>query len=120
MSGRRLAPDLVGQAEESVWDYQRPARLEPAARRIAVVFNGLTVVGTTSAVRVLETTHTPTYYLAPADSADGALVEVSGSRYSESKGMACYWTIRANGGEAERPASSYPYAAPATRRWPTM
>jgi uncharacterized protein (DUF427 family) len=44
---------------ESVWDYPRPPRVEPTARRIRVVFGGETLVDTTRAHRVLETSSPP-------------------------------------------------------------
>lgn len=44
---------------ESVWDYPRPPRLERSARRVRVVFASETIVDTTRAQRVLETSHPP-------------------------------------------------------------
>lgn len=77
---------------ESVWDYPRPPRLEPAEARIRIVCGGLTIADTTEALRVLETSHPPVYYLPPASIAVGAL-ERSPSRQSfcEWKGLAQYW-----------------------------
>jgi uncharacterized protein (DUF427 family) len=104
---KRPKPDPVGPGEESVWDYPRPPRLEAEARRIVVVFAGVTIVDTTRAWRVLETSHPPTYYLPPDDFLPGSLVPAAGSSYCEWKGAARYWSIRAGGLTAERAGWSY-------------
>ena len=56
-----------GAGQESVWDYPRPPRLEPTARRVRVVLGGVTVADTRRALRVLETSHPPAYYVPPED-----------------------------------------------------
>ena len=106
---KRPQPDPVGPGEESVWDYPRPPRLEPEKRRIVVTVSGVTVVDTTDALRVLETSHPPTYYLPPGDFADGVLVPASGTSYCEWKGVARYWTVVAGGRTIERVGWSYPH-----------
>ena len=55
-----------GPGQESVWDYPRPPRLEPEARRIEIDFGGVKLVDTTNALRVLETSHPPVYYIPKA------------------------------------------------------
>ena len=62
-------PDPVepGPDQESVWDYPRPPALESTDRRIRVVFNDVTIADTTDALRVLETSHPPAYYVPPTD-----------------------------------------------------
>lgn len=52
-------------AMESVWDYPRPPRLEPTAKRLTVELGGVVVADTTRAHRVLETSHPPIYYIPP-------------------------------------------------------
>src|ERR1700722_265456 len=95
-------PICIGPGEESVWDYPRPPRMEPEPRRIVVVFNGVTVLDTTRALRVLETSHPPTYYLPPDDFAPGSLVPATGTSYCEWKGVARSWSVRAGDRLAER------------------
>ena len=56
---------LPGAGQESVWDYPRPPRLEPTPRRVRVVLGGVTVADTRRALRVLESSHPPTYYVPP-------------------------------------------------------
>jgi uncharacterized protein (DUF427 family) len=77
-----------------------------------VVFNGITVVDTTRAIRVLETSHPPTYYLPQEDFAPGTLVPAEGTSYCEWKGIAVYWTVRAGDREAEKAGWSYPSPTP--------
>ncbi len=93
---------------ESVADYPRPPRVEPVAKRIEVVLGGVTVVDSPRAVRVLETTHPPNYYVPFEDVLESAL-EPSGGRttFCEWKGVASYFDVVAGGVRAERAAWTY-------------
>lgn len=92
---------------ESVWDFPRPPRLEPTPRRIRVVFAGVTVVDTSRALRVLETSHPPTYYV-PREDARMDLLEPTPRRsFCEFKGTAHYLTLRVADRVAEDCAWSY-------------
>ena len=53
--------------QESVWDYPRPPRVEATQKRIRVIFNGAVIADTQYALRVLETSHPPVYYVPPED-----------------------------------------------------
>jgi uncharacterized protein (DUF427 family) len=53
----------MGPGQESVWDYPRPPRAERVARLARIVHGGTLVLDTDDVVRVLETSHPPTYYL---------------------------------------------------------
>ena len=53
----------VYPGQESVWDYPRPPRAERVCRRARIVHGGTLVLDTDDVVRVLETSHPPTYYL---------------------------------------------------------
>ena len=75
---------------ESVWDYPRPPRAEPVERRVVVRHAGVTVLDTIDVVRVLETSHPPTYYLPRADFAEGLLEATEGRTVCEWKGTARY------------------------------
>ena len=89
---RRIEPQ---PGQESVWDYPRPPRVEPVAERIRVIFNGETIVDTTRALRVLETSHPPAYYVPPGDVRMDLLAQVPNYQtYCEYKGAASYWTLR--------------------------
>jgi uncharacterized protein (DUF427 family) len=107
---RRIPP---GPGEESVWDYPRPPRVEATSALVEVVLGGEVVARTTSALRVLETSHPPTYYLPVADFAAGALVPAEGSSVCEWKGRAAYLDVRGGGRVAARAAWHYPDPTPA-------
>jgi uncharacterized protein (DUF427 family) len=79
---------------ESVWDYPRPPRLEPTPRRLRILHRGVLVADTTSALRILETSHPPVYYIPPTDIAMQYLrPSPRRSSYCEFKGSASYWTL---------------------------
>ena len=101
----RIAP---GPGQESVWDYPRPPALEPVAERVRVVFNGVTVADTTSALRILETSHPPTYYIPPEDVATEYLLPSLRSTGCEFKGRAVYYSIEVDGRREEDAAWAYP------------
>jgi uncharacterized protein (DUF427 family) len=80
---------------ESVWDYPRPPRLEPANARIRMVHGATLLADTTEALRVLETSHPPVYYLPPAAIAMSRLARSSsGQSFCEFKGVAGYWSFK--------------------------
>jgi uncharacterized protein (DUF427 family) len=102
-----------GPGQESVWDYPRPPRVEATDELVEVVLGGITIVSTTRALRVLETSHPPSYYLPFADIAM-EFVRPSGTRpsFCEWKGLASYFTLAA-GGVTERDAAwTYPHPTP--------
>lgn len=80
--------------KESVWDYPRPPRLEPTSRHIRIVHAGLVIADTTGALRILETSHPPVYYLPQTDIAMHLLQRSTrrGS-FCEFKGVAAYWNL---------------------------
>tara|TARA_R110002072_G_scaffold38314_20_gene111036 strand:- start:12783 stop:13277 length:495 start_codon:yes stop_codon:yes gene_type:complete len=86
-------PDPAGPGQESVWAYPRPAIAEPTGARITIEHAGTIVADTRSAVRTLETSHPPSYYIPPADIAPGVLRRAAGSSFCEWKGAAAYWDV---------------------------
>ena len=98
---------------ESVWDYPRPPRLEPTDRLVRVELGGRVVAETRSALRVLETSHPPTYYI-PLEDINASLLEPSGGRTSfcEWKGNATYFDVVVGERRAERAAWTYPDPTP--------
>ncbi len=103
-------PPQPGQ--ESVWDYPRPPRLEPTAKRLRVVFAGTTIAETTQGWRVLETSHPPVYYFPPGDILPDALVATPRTSWCEWKGAAQYHTVRVGQRVAPDAAWSYPRPTP--------
>lgn len=72
--------DQPRPGQESVWDYPRPPRIEPAEKPLRVLLGTLELAHTTRGVRVLETAGAPTFYFPP----DGVNVERlrrTGDRY---------------------------------------
>jgi uncharacterized protein (DUF427 family) len=107
--------DPVGPGQESVWDYPRPPRCEPTDNHITVVFNGVTVADTRRAVRVLETSHPPVYYLPPDDVRMDLLEPAGGGSFCEYKGVAEYYTLRVGDRVAGTVAWTYADPSPAFR-----
>lgn len=98
---------------ESVWDYPRPPALLPDARRVQVRFGGETIVDTTRAHRVLETSHPPTWYVPMADARMDLLVPEPRRTYCEWKGQAAYFSIRVGERVSRHAAWTYPDPVPA-------
>lgn len=106
---KRIEP---GQGQESVWDYPRPPRLEPTPKHIRVVFNGQTVAESRRALRVLETSHPPTYYIPKEDIRTDFMIPSTRRTFCEFKGEATYWTLRVGDQTSEDAAWSYPEPSP--------
>ena len=100
---------------ERVWDYPRPPRVETVPQRIRVVQGGVAVADTMAALRVLETSHPPVYYIPREDVLAGVLSRsASRESFCEFKGLAGYWDLTVDGGTVrdvawsyERPVASY-------------
>ena len=102
-----------GPGQESVWDYPRPHRVEPTTRRVRIVHAGATVADTTRAVRVLETSQPPAFYL-PLDDVDASLLVPSATHtFCEWKGTAAYVDVVVPGAEPVADAGwTYPSPVP--------
>jgi uncharacterized protein (DUF427 family) len=102
-----------GPGQESVWDYPRPPVVEPVADRIRVVVDGIVVADSTRALRVLETSQPPAYYV-PIEDVDGDRLRPSPTRtFCEWKGQASYWSVVTDRRTVVDAAWSYP--APTAR-----
>lgn len=101
--------EVPGPAQESVWDYPRPPRIERDARRIEVVWRDIRVASTTASIRILETASPPTFYIPPDDVDFERLTAAPGRSYCEWKGEAAYWSLI---GAAERGPVAWSYANP--------
>ena len=71
---------------ESVWDYPRPPALVPCEPRVRIELGGAVIADSTSALRVLETSHPPTIYVPPDDVAMEQLHAAAGGSLCEWKG----------------------------------
>lgn len=104
----RPVPLVPGPGQESVWDYPRPPRVEPSAEVVEVWLGGERVAASSRSLRVLETSHPPTYYLPMEDVAPGVLRPVDGTTWCEFKGTAAYLDLVAGGMVAPRAGWTYP------------
>ena len=96
---------------ESVWDYPRPPRVETSGEHVVVTHAGVVVADTTSSLRVLETSHPPTYYLPATAFAPGVLRPGEGASWCEWKGQAAYLDLVV--GDDVLPAVAWTYPRPA-------
>ena len=101
-------PDPVLPGQESVWSFPRPAIAQPSGVHIRIVLGGTTIAETRRAVRTIETSHPPTYYIPRQDIGIDALRPGQGSSLCEWKGQAVYFDVAAEGLIRPRAAWSYP------------
>lgn len=87
-----------GPGQESVWDYPRPPRAERVRRRARLVHRGTLVADTDDLVRVLETSHPPTYYL-PRSEFRVPLLTSARVTFCEWKGEARYVDLAVPGAD---------------------
>jgi uncharacterized protein (DUF427 family) len=78
-----------------------------------VLLGGVLVARTDTALRVLETSHPPTYYLPMSCFAGGALRAAGGGSFCEWKGQASYLDVVGGEAVAVRAAWCYPEPTPA-------
>lgn len=108
----RPRPDPVAPGQESVWRYPRPAIAEPSDRHIRIEHHVVLVADTRAAVRTLETSHPPTWYLPPAGLTPGLLRRSERRSFCEWKGHAVYWHLVVGDQELRDVAWSYPEPTP--------
>jgi len=101
--------DTPGPDQESVWDYPRPPRVEPVARAVRVEFAGRVIAESICALRVIETSSPPAYYIPAADVALEYLQKINEPTFCEWKGNAQTWSIEIAQRVAYAAAWSYPH-----------
>ncbi len=101
-----------GPGQESVWDYPRPPRVEPSSKHVRAVYNGVIIADSRRAVRVLETSHPPVYYLPPEDVTLELFTPTARATHCEFKGRARYYTLTVGDRVEPDVAWSYPDPAP--------
>ncbi len=104
---QRIEP---GPGQESVWDYPRPPRVEPVHARVTIELGGRVIADTTSAMRVLETSHPPAIYLPPEAFVEGSLQPAEGTSFCEFKGSAAYRDVVS--GDVRAPKAAWYYPSP--------
>ncbi|WP_230686298.1 DUF427 domain-containing protein [Catellatospora vulcania] len=91
---------------ENVWDYPRPPRWERCGRRVVAMHADQTVFDTQEAIRVLETSHPPVYYV-PRSAVRPPLRPAGRTSHCEFKGVASYWDLIVDGAVVGEAAWSY-------------
>lgn len=109
----RPGPDPVRPGQESVWSFPRPAIAEPTAAHIVIEHRGRVVADTCAAIRTLETSHPPSYYIPRGDIASDLLRRADGTSFCEWKGAATYWDVVVGDVVLPRIGWSYPNPTPA-------
>jgi len=105
---RHPKPDPILPGQESVWSYPRPAIAQRTSSLIVIEHRGLIVAKTNNAVRVLETSHPPNYYIPPSNISPNVLRPSAGRSFCEWKGMAQYWDVVIDGHVLPQAGWSYP------------
>jgi uncharacterized protein (DUF427 family) len=97
-----------GPGQESVWDYPRPPAVSPDDRLVTVVLGGEEIVRSSGAIRILETSHPPTFYIPPGDVRVDRLEPSPHTSFCEFKGQAVYFNLQAGDRHIETAAWCYP------------
>ncbi len=104
-----MKPTPPKPGQESVWDYPRPPRLEATNQTVRVYFADTLIAETSRPLRMLETSHPPTYYIPMSDiRMDFLRPSGNPSTFCEWKGRARYWDIRVGPEESTAAGWSYP------------
>ena len=86
-------PDLPQDGQESVWDYPRPPAVDESRLWVEVSLQGVSIARTQKSLRVLETSHPPTFYIPPADIDTQFFSQNEATSFCEWKGVASYWDV---------------------------
>ena len=111
MTPRSIEPSPPRPGQESAWQYPRPPRIELSSRHLVVVFAGEVIAETTRAMRVLETSHPPAFYIPPPDCRRACFRPSTHESFCEFKGVARYFDIVVGEHVARQAAWSYPNPA---------
>lgn len=105
---KRPKPIKPRKGEESVWDYPRPPALELFKGSVEVNHAGQNIVRTDAAIRILETSHPPVFYLPLTDVNREFLKESEHRSFCEWKGKAQYFHLVIGGELIRNAAWFYP------------
>ncbi|MEA5419871.1 DUF427 domain-containing protein [Spirulina sp. CCNP1310] len=112
MLSPRPRPIEPQPGQESVWHYPRPAIVQPSAKRIQVICNGVEIADSSRTHRVLETSHPPAYYIPIADIQMDYFTPTDQQSFCEWKGWARYYTITVRDQVLVNAAWQYPEPTP--------
>jgi uncharacterized protein (DUF427 family) len=99
---------MPGPGQESVWDYPRPPKVDRTSKKVQVIYDGILIAETIHAIRVLETSHPPVYYIPRQDVRMEYLNSTPKTSTCEWKGMAVYYDVKGKNKENKNAAWSYP------------
>ena len=108
----RPEPETPEAGQESVWAFPRPALAEATSAHLVIRHRGLVVADTRRAIRTLETSHPPSYYIPRDDIAADSLRPAGGGSFCEWKGDALYWDVAIGDVVLPRVGWSYPNPTP--------
>lgn len=91
---RRIEP---AEDQESVWDYPRPPKVEPTGKHVVVRCGDLTIADSDRTLRLLETSHPPSYYIPPHHVRLELLTLNTYHTCCEYKGTASYYDLSLDG-----------------------
>lgn len=112
-AGGRGSTALNGKPVESVWDFPRPPSVERVDWRIRVAHGGELIVDAPYAMRVLETSQAPAFYVAPEFVSLANLEPAGRQSGCEWKGVASYANVVAGRFTASEAAWTYRDPTPA-------
>lgn len=96
-----------------MWDYPRPPAVVACAAHVRVVHRGVTIADTHDAIRVLETSQPPAFYLPRLDVVVDRIVPGEGRSFCEWKGPATYWSVVVD--DETLPNAAWSYERPSPR-----
>ena len=94
---KRPEPIAPKPGQESVWDYPRPAELQETDKQVKIIFNDVEIVKSHRPLRVIETSHPPSYYIPAEDIQLQYFTQTPRKTFCEWKGWCCYYDIEVNG-----------------------
>jgi uncharacterized protein (DUF427 family) len=93
---------------ESVWDYPRPPAVKRSGRHVTVEVDGYVIADSRRAIRCLETSHPPTWYIPAEDVRVDLLFPTGAESLCEFKGKARYFGVDTGTRRIEDVAWTYP------------
>lgn len=107
--------DVPLPGQESVWDFPRPSIAQAVTNHIRIIFGGELIADTRDAVRTIETSHPPSYYIPRENIAMQYLSPARRKTFCEWKGDATYFDLRVGETVAYDAAWSYGDPTPSFR-----
>lgn len=105
-----LCPEPIRPGQENVGNYPPPAVGQPTTRHDEL--GGVRIADTRRAVKTLEPSQPPSYYIPPRDTLPVVLVSVPDGNFCKRKGHARYFDVIADGERREWAAWSNPDPTP--------